>query len=234
MKVLSLFVTGTDTGIGKTFVSCALLYGFCARYHRVAAFKPIAAGAVLRNGVWHNEDTDLLLEASNVALQPHLATPYLLRESVAPNIGAAHQGVPLDISYIQACYYEVVQLADVVIVEGVGGVCVPLDEILDTSDLATVLKLPILLVVGLKLGCINHALLSAEAIAARGLVLSGWIANTVDPDMAFPTENIEAIKCRLDRQYGAPLLGIIPHLDGQYSDKSAVSYINIDALLKRL
>ncbi|UDG83345.1 dethiobiotin synthase [Candidatus Vallotia lariciata] len=233
MKALSLFVTGTDTGIGKTFVSCALLRSFCARDQRVVALKPIAAGAKLHNGVWLNEDTELLLDESNVTLQPHLITPYLLREPVAPHIGAAHQGLPIDISYIQSCYHDAAQLADVVIVEGVGGVCVPIDEMKDTSDIAIMLKLPILLVVGLRLGCINHALLSAEAIATRGLTLAGWIANVVDPYMTCSAENIEAVRQRFDRQYSAPLLGIIPRLDGNRSDKTA-SYLDIDTLLKRL
>lgn len=233
MKALSLFVTGTDTEIGKTFVSCALLRNFCARNLRAAALKPIAAGAQLRNGIWHNEDADLLREASNVTLPPHVSTPYLLREPAAPHIVAAREGVQLDIAHIVACHHDVEQLADVVVVEGVGGFRVPLDDMRDTSDLAFALELPVILVVGLRLGCINHALLSAEAITARGLVLAGWIANAIDPDMAFITENVEAIRQRLDRQYSAPLLGTIPRLDGKRADEAA-TYIDIDALLERL
>lgn len=173
MKALSLFVTGTDTEIGKTFVSCALLRGFCARDLRAVALKPIAAGAQLRSGIWHNEDADLLRDASNVTLPPHVSTPYLLREPAAPHIVAAREGVHLDIATIVACHHDAELLADVVVVEGVGGFRVPLDDMLDTSDLAFALELPVVLVVGLRLGCINHALLSAEAIAARGLMLAG-------------------------------------------------------------
>ncbi|WP_225721336.1 dethiobiotin synthase [Candidatus Vallotiella sp. (ex Adelges kitamiensis)] len=233
MKALSLFVTGTDTGIGKTFVSCALLRGFCARNYRAAALKPIAAGAKLRNGIWHNEDMDLLLDASNITLQPRLSTPYLLHESVAPHIGAARQGMRLDIAHIQTCYYDAAQFADVIVVEGVGGVCVPLDETRDTSDLAIMLKLPILLVVGLRLGCINHALISAEVISTRGLMLAGWIANAVEPDMPYALENVETVQQRLDRQYNAPLLGIIPRLEGKRAFETT-SYLDIDTLLERL
>ncbi|KAG0165172.1 hypothetical protein DFQ30_008865 [Apophysomyces sp. BC1015] len=200
---------------------------------RAAALKPIAAGAQLRNGIWHNEDADLLRGASNVALPPRVSTPYLLREPAAPHIVAAREGVQLDIAHIVARHHDAEQIADVIVVEGVGGFRVPLNDMQDTSDLAFALELPVVLVVGLQLGCINHALLSAEAIAARRLVLAGWIANTIDPDMAFVTENVEAIRQRLDRQYGAPLLGTIPHLNGSGADDAA-AYLEIDTLLERL
>jgi dethiobiotin synthetase len=233
MSALSLFVTGTDTEIGKTFVAAALLRGFCARDLRAAAMKPIAAGAELRNGIWHNEDADALRTASNVTLPPHVSTPYLLREPAAPHIVAANEGVHLDIAHIVACHHDAEQVADIVVIEGVGGFRVPLDDVQDTSDLAFALELPVVLVVGLRLGCINHALLTAEAIAARGLVLAGWVANAINPDMRLAGENIDAIRQRLDRQYSAPLLGTIPHLASRNADDAA-THLDIDGLLERL
>ncbi|UDG82561.1 dethiobiotin synthase [Candidatus Vallotia cooleyia] len=233
MKAISLFVTGTDTEIGKTFVSCALLQGFCARALRATALKPISTGAQLHNEILHNEDADLLFNASNIVLPLHLSTPYMLRKPAAPHIVAAYEGVSLDIAHIVACHRAAEQLADIVVVEGVGGVCVPLDDMKDTADLAISLQLPVILVVGLRLGCINHALLSAEAISTRGLMLVGWIANIIDPDMEFSTANVEAIQQRLDRKYSAPLLGTIPRIDSQRADEAA-RYIDIDTLLERM
>jgi dethiobiotin synthetase len=218
---LSLFVTGTDTEIGKTLVSAALLRGFARAGLRAAAMKPIAAGAFEVDGVWHNEDADQLDAASNVLLPPALRTPYLLKAPAAPHIVAAQEHVTLDIAHIVDCHAQAMRLADIVVVEGVGGFRVPLTEMHDTADLAFALNLPVVLVVGMRLGCISHALLTAEAIAARGLHLAGWVANRVDPAMGFADENIAAIRDRLERQYDAPLLGIVPHLNCVCADTAA-------------
>ena len=218
---LSLFVTGTDTEIGKTLVSAALLRGFARAGLRAAAMKPIAAGAFEVDGVWHNEDADQLDAASSVLLPPTLRTPYLLKAPAAPHIVAALENVTLDIGHIVACHAQALELADVVVVEGVGGFRVPLTDTHDTADLALALNLPVVLVVGMRLGCISHALLTAEAIAARGLHLAGWVANRVDPDMGFADENIAAIRDRLKRQYDAPLLGIVPHMNPVSADAAA-------------
>jgi dethiobiotin synthetase len=218
---LSFFVTGTDTEIGKTLVSAALLRGFTRAGVRAAAMKPIAAGAFEVDGVWHNEDADQLDAASSVLLPTEIRTPYLLKAPAAPHIVAAQENVTLDIGRIVDCHGEAMRLADLVIVEGVGGFRVPLTDTLDTADLAVALNLPVVLVVGMRLGCISHALLSAEAIAARGLHLAGWVANRVDPAMSFADENIAAIRDRLARQYDAPLLGIVPHLNPVSADAAA-------------
>jgi dethiobiotin synthetase len=202
------FVTGTDTEIGKTLVSSALLHALVRRGVRTAAMKPVAAGAELRDGAWHNEDADILAAASNVALPPALATPYLLRDAAAPHIAAAQESVAIEIEHIRACYEQVAARADVVVVEGVGGFCVPLSTRFDTADLAQMLSLPVVLVVGLRLGCLNHALLTADAIAARGLKLAGWVANMVDPGMRHSMANVETLAARLP----APLLGCVPRL----------------------
>lgn len=202
------FVTGTDTEIGKTLTSSALLYALGQAGLRAAGMKPIAAGAELRDGSWHNEDADRLAEAANVALPRELTTPYLLREATAPHIAALQEGVAIDIDHILDCYAKVSAQADAVVVEGVGGFRVPLSGRVDTADLAQRLGLPVILVVGLRLGCLNHALLTAEAIQARGLQLAGWVANVVDLGMRYGMDNIETLSARLP----APLLGCMPRL----------------------
>ncbi|CAH2930206.1 MAG: Dethiobiotin synthase BioD (EC [uncultured Paraburkholderia sp.] len=231
-SALSVFVTGTDTEIGKTFVSSALLRGFVREGLQAAAMKPIAAGAFVLNGELHNEDADQLDAASNVLLPPEMRTPYLLKEPAAPHIAAALENVAFDIEHIVACHRQALTRADVV-VEGVGGFRVPLTATRDTADLAVALKLPVVLVVGMRLGCINHALLTAEAIAARGLTLAGWVANRVDPNMTFPDENIASIREHLAREHHAPLLGIVPHLSPA-SAEVASERLDIQRLLQTL
>lgn len=202
------FVAGTDTEIGKTLVSGALLHALAERGMRAAGMKPVAAGAELRNGAWHNEDADALAAAASAPLVPELATPYLLRAAASPHIAAAREGVRIDLEHILSCYRRVAAAADAVVVEGIGGFRCPLSERHDAADLAQRLGLPVVLVVGMRLGCLNHALLTAEAIAARGLRLAGWVANAVDPAMRFASENVQTLEDRL----GAPLLGAIPRL----------------------
>lgn len=205
-QAFSCFVTGTDTGIGKTLVSSALLYALGTMGVRAAGLKPVAAGAELRDGVWHNDDVDALADAAPLTLPQALTTPYLLRTPAAPHIAAALDGVRIELTHILKCYRQVQEQAEAVVVEGVGGFRVPLNELFDTADLAEQLGLPVILVVGLRLGCISQALLTAEAITARGLVLAGWVANTEDPAMAHADANVEAIAARLH----APLLGRLP------------------------
>jgi dethiobiotin synthetase len=213
----SCFVTGTDTGIGKTLISCALLHAFGKAGKRTAGMKPVAAGAQLRDGAWHNEDVDYLAAASTVALPPQVAVPYLLREAAAPHVAASLENVHIDLDRITERYREAVRLADVVIVEGVGGFRVPLNDRHDSADLAHQLGLPVILVVGLRLGCLNHALLTADAIAARGLTLAGWVGNGVDPAMPYAEANVDALLQRLP----APLLGVVPWLSVPSADAAA-------------
>lgn len=204
----SCFVTGTDTEIGKTLVSATLLHLLATRGVRVAGMKPVAAGATWRDGAWHNDDADMLAAHANVQLPAHLTTPYLLQTPAAPHIAAAIDKVVMDPAHIQACFAQVELQAQAVIVEGVGGFRVPLTDRYDTADMAQQLGLPVILVVGLRLGCISQALLTVEAIQSRGLTLMGWIANTVDADMGHVQDNIHALQQRID----APLLGHIPRL----------------------
>jgi dethiobiotin synthetase len=222
---LGWFVTGTDTEIGKTLVSATLLHALARQGLRAAGMKPVAAGAALRDGVWHNEDADILAEAANVALPAELTTPYLLREAAAPHIAAAQEGVHIDIAHIRDCYRRVADAADVVVVEGVGGFRVPLSESTDTADLAQQLALPVILVVGLRLGCLNHALLTADAIAARGLTLAGWVGNVVDLGMQYGMANLDALAARLP----APMLGTIPRLPAALPS-AAASHLDFSSL----
>ncbi|CAB3689921.1 dethiobiotin synthase [Trinickia soli] len=232
---LSLFVTGTDTEIGKTLVSCALLRGFARLGLSAAAMKPIAAGAhfCAEDGLWHNEDADQLDAAAGALLPPQLRTPYLLKAPAAPHIVAAQEGTALKLDTIVDCHREAMRRADVVVVEGVGGFQVPLDDERDTADLAAALALPVVLVVGVRLGCINHALLTADAIAARGLRLIGWVANVVDPTMRFIDENIETIRARFERAHHAPLIGTVPHLSPP-APEQASTHLDIEGLVRAL
>ncbi len=218
--VFSCFVTGTDTEIGKTLVSAALLHILVQRGVHVAAMKPIAAGTEWRDGAWHNDDVDMLAAEVNVQLPLALTTPYLLQKPAAPHIAAALEKVVMDPSYIKTCFDQVRAQAQAVIVEGVGGFKVPLTDSYDTADMAQQLGLPVILVVGLRLGCISQALLTVEAIQARGLRLMGWVANTADAKMGFVQENIQALQARIH----APLLGHIPRLESPTAAQAA-SYI---------
>ncbi|RKP58740.1 dethiobiotin synthase [Pararobbsia silviterrae] len=221
-RARGVFVTGTDTEIGKTFVSCAILHALRGIGVRPAAMKPIASGAVWRDDAWHNDDVDALVDAAAVELPPEIMTPYLFPTPAAPHIVAAREGATLDIARIVACHDDAQARADYVVVEGVGGFRVPLDEQLDTGDLAVALGLPVVLVVGMRLGCLSHALLSAEAIVARGLTLAGWVANRIDPDFALADANIDTLRRRFASPgvasgpgrlpYAVPMLGIVPFL----------------------
>ncbi|MBP5998411.1 MAG: dethiobiotin synthase [Azonexus sp.] len=208
------FLTGTDTEIGKTFITCALLHHAAQRGLKAAGIKPVAAGT---DAAGVNEDVASIRAASNLALPPEIINPYCFKSAIAPHIAAAEEGVTIDFAPIAAACDHARQLADLLIVEGVGGFRVPLGVDRDSAGLAVALGLPVILVVGLRLGCINHALLTAEAIAARRLKLAGWVANCIDPAMPRLAENIAT----LDQRLGAPLLGRVPHLPG--SDPAAAA-----------
>jgi dethiobiotin synthetase len=202
------FVTGTDTEIGKTLIACALLHAF--RDHGLTAIgmKPVAAGASPGDAGLINDDVEALLAASSVAPDRDVVNPYLFTDPVAPHIAAADEDRIIDSDHIVDSYRQLAALADVVVVEGVGGFRVPLGDGFDTADLARRLALPVVMVVGLRLGCINHALLTAEAIRNRRLECVGWVANQVDPDMRRQAENLAA----LDALLGMPRLGTVEHL----------------------
>jgi dethiobiotin synthetase len=209
---IACFVTGTDTGIGKTHASATLLHALRAAGHRAVGMKPVASGSEWRGDHWHNDDVAQLRAASAVAVPQALTCPFLLRTPASPHLAAAIEGARITREPIRAAFAALRAQADAVVVEGVGGFRVPLDGAppeeggWDTADLAVMLGLPVLLVVGIRLGCISHALLTAEAVRARGLHLAGWIANRIDPEMSRFEENLAALTERIS----APLLGIVP------------------------
>lgn len=217
------FVVGTDTGVGKTHVSCALLQAMAQHHRRVVGMKPVAAGVVPWGEGWASEDSIALRAASTIAVPPELDTPVLLPDPLSPHIAAARAGVQIDIATIVQAYQALSLQADAVVVEGAGGFHVPLSPTETGADLAVALNLPMVLVVGLRLGCLNHALLTAEAIAARGLTLAGWVANRVDPDMLAPEENIAWLQQRL----GAPPLADIPW--GEHTAHSLAAHFQLPA-----
>ncbi|MDR2239356.1 MAG: dethiobiotin synthase [Zoogloeaceae bacterium] len=193
------FLTGTDTDVGKTLIAAALLRRAAARGWRALGMKPVAAGGA--------GDVDALIAAGNVHAPRERVNPYLLREPLSPHLAARRDGAAIDFERIARDCAALRAEADFLVVEGAGGFRVPLTETQDGGDLAARLALPVILVVGLRLGCLNHALLSAEAIRARGLRLAGWVANQIDPGMACLEENVDTLRARL----AAPLLGHVPH-----------------------
>lgn len=202
---MSYFITGTDTGVGKTLVSCALLHAFAAQGKRVAGFKPVAAGCGEDE---HNDDADALRAASSMQLTYGQVNPYCFRHAIAPHLAARHSGVQIELKRMLTSYRELAGQADKVIVEGAGGFLVPLNDKQTSADLARELDLPVILVVGMRLGCLNHALLTARVIADYQLECAGWVANVLDETMPSLQENIDALRERL----AAPLLGVIPQM----------------------
>jgi dethiobiotin synthetase len=219
---MSFFVTGTDTGVGKTLVSCALLHTFAAQGLKVAGFKPIAAG---NDADGMNDDAKALLAASNVPLSYAQVNPVCLAQPIAPHIAADLAGMRIELGPILAAYRTLAAMAHHVVVEGAGGFRVPLNDRQDSADLARELGLGVILVVGMRLGCLNHALLTAEAVAARGLTLAGWVANVRDNTMPMLEENVAALRQRI----AAPLLGVVPFLS--VPDAAAVR-LDVYPLLK--
>ena len=189
----AFFITGTDTGVGKTHVACKLIQQYVAQGYKVIGMKPVAAGSDFINGEWVNDDVLKLEAASNVKAPRELVNPYSFKEAVAPHIAAEIAGVEIKIEVIQQAFEQLKKMTDIVIVEGAGGFLVPLNNQQSMADLPAVLDVPVILVVGMKLGCINHSLLTVEAIKARGLTLHGWVANQIEPDMAFYNKNIATI-----------------------------------------
>ena len=221
----SCFVTGTDTGVGKTLVSAAFVHALARAGLKAVGMKPIAAGSTEVEGRLANEDVDTLAAEASIALPVQMTSPYILREACAPHVAAKLEGVTIEKSALFDAYRQTAGQAEAVVVEGVGGFRVPLTDDFDTADLAAGLALDVILVVGLRLGCLNHALLSAESIAARGLKLAGWVANQVDPTMPHQQASVAALQSRLP----APLLGSVPWMD-RPSAAVAAGHIAFDQL----
>jgi dethiobiotin synthetase len=226
MTARGYFVTGTDTGVGKTLIACALLRVLAQRGTRVVGMKPVAAGAIPTAEGLLNDDVAQLRAAGNVEAPLALINPYCFEPPIAPHLAAAQLGITINIETITTAFEALAARADQVVVEGVGGFCVPLNVVEDSADLAARLALPVILVVGMRLGCLNHALLTMQAITARGLTLAGWVANRIDPAMAAADQNIADLQRRLP----APLLADIAYASAP--DAQAVS-AQLDVKLPR-
>jgi len=200
---VNCFVTGTDTEVGKTWISVALLRALAARGERVIGMKPIAAGADPTPQGPRNADALALAAASTVPVPYELINPYCLIDPISPDIAASRAGINIDIGTINEAYRQLARQADSVVVEGAGGWLVPINPRETLADLARALDLPVVLVVGLRLGCVNHALLTAAAIRASGLPLLGWVGNQIDPAYAALAENLANLRLRIP----APQLG---------------------------
>lgn len=208
MTERGVVVTGTDTGVGKTAVALALMRLYRARGLSVAGMKPVAAGSAITIEGARNDDALALQAAASRPLPYGSVNPYAFVPAIAPHLAAAEAGVTIDLDRLEGRYRELAGGFDRVVVEGAGGWLVPFTELESFGDLAARLRLPVVLVVAIRLGCLNHALLTAEAIEHYGLRLDGWVANRLDPQTVRAEQNIDALRERI----GAPCLGVIPPL----------------------
>jgi len=224
-RTRALFVTGTDTGVGKTVIAAALLRGLRERGRRVAGMKPVASSCrETPAGIVSDDALALIAEASESA--PYaIVNPYSFIPAIAPHVAAVEAGTRIDLRELERAYRILAGLADVVVIEGAGGWLTPLDAIHALADFARKVKADVILVVGLRLGCLNHALLSAQSIEHSGLKLAGWVANTIDPSFERASDNVRALQDRLK----APLFGQVPH-QPTICAAMAVEYLRLDSL----
>lgn len=223
----SFFITGTDTGVGKTEIALVLMAALQARGLRVAGMKPVAAGCIETDEGLRNDDAVRLQQQSSLPPTYEMVNPYAFAPAIAPHLAAVEAGVAIDLKHIKYCYAALSAQADAVIVEGAGGLLVPLSEHITLADLVKALDLPVVLVVGMRLGCLNHALLTAEAIMHRGLRFAGWVANESEPEMTCLAENV----LTLTHQLPAPFLGRLPY-DIKPPPRNTSSCLDVDALLR--
>jgi len=222
------FIAGTDTGVGKSLVACALVHALVARGLRVGVMKPVASGCEMTSEGLRNEDALALMAASNLELTYGLVNPYAFAPPIAPHIAAAEAGARIELPRLVDAYRRIAAQADVVVVEGAGGWLVPLGPERLLADLPATLGLAVVLVVAIRLGCINHALLTAESIARRGLELAGWVANGLDPRASRADENVLSLQQRI----GAPCIGRLPPLAGANAVEAA-GHLDSVVLLSR-
>ena len=211
-----VFITGTDTGVGKTYFTVSLMESLKKRGKIVSGMKPIASGATLNDGKMVNDDARLIMQHCSNPVDYELINPVVFEPAIAPHIAARQKNEKIDINQILVCYQQLASISENVVVEGVGGWRVPLSTEKSLVDIVRALDVPVILVVGLKLGCINHALLTAEAIRSDGLVLGGWVSNHIDAEYMFAYETIETIKDSL----ACPYLANLPYIDDFESGKS--------------
>jgi dethiobiotin synthetase len=221
------FIAGTDTDCGKTFVSCVLLRAAAQQGFSTIGMKPVAAGAVQTDVGLRNDDAMKLQNASSLPLSYEQVNPICLSAAVSPHLAAAQAGKRLQVQRIAGfCQGVLMKRADLTLIEGAGGWRVPISEREFMSDLARALNLPVILVVGMKLGCLNHALLTAEAIVRDGLTIAGWIATQRDPDMALLEENLQTLRDAMP----FPCLGSIPFLTHPEDPDQALAHVNLEPL----
>jgi dethiobiotin synthetase len=218
------FVTGTDTGVGKTLVTAGLLAAAGAAGLRCVGLKPVAAGGFQRDGEWVNEDALLLQATATVPLRYAEVNPAMLPEAMAPHLAAARSGRELAVASLAAAVSSVLAThrPEVAFIEGAGGWLCPLNDRETLADLALALRAEVLLVAGLRLGCLNHSLLTAAAVQGMGLRLAGWVANTIDPGMPVLAGNVATLRARLP----APWLGTVPWLDGEPGPGSVAALLD--------
>jgi len=214
-------VTGTDTNVGKTLVTVALLRALVGSGYRAIGMKPVAAG--LPSGIDVPADVTALAAAGNIGAPLADRSPYVFAPAIAPHLAAAQAGTAIELDTIRAAYARLAAIADFVVVEGAGGALVPLGDRIDMLDIPVTLALPVVLVVGVRLGCLNHALLTSLAIRARGLRLVGWVANRIDAAMAHADANV----ADLERRLGVPLVADIPHRQAASLASTALDKIGI-------
>ncbi|WP_198320697.1 dethiobiotin synthase [Azohydromonas aeria] len=224
------FVTGTDTGVGKSHVSAGLLHWLGQRGQRAVGYKPVASGLdMTADGRLYNEDVERLRNAGNVPLPATLIGPFQFKEACAPHIAAELERRVINRAALLRGAQKLSWRADFVVVEGAGGLVIPLGMEWDSTQLMSALGLPVVLVVGMRLGCLNHALLTAEGVLARGLRLAGWVGNVIDPSMPHLQRNVETLHHELARRHQTPCLGVVPHL--AEPDAAAVaSYLDNESL----
>jgi dethiobiotin synthetase len=225
-KSSGFFVTGTDTEVGKTLVSGALILKLREQGKHPVGFKPVVAGTYLGpNGEALNEDLETLRIASHLTSDELSLCPYVLNIPAAPHLAAKAQGMHIELNVLMHAYRNIQEQGDYFVVEGAGGFLIPLNKQEDLGDFAQKIDLPVILVIGMKLGCINHALLTVEAIKSRKLKIAGWVANTLSQEMHLLAENIESLRCKID----APLLGLIPQLPSALKKPDNTPY-SVEAL----
>ncbi len=225
-KATGFFVTGTDTEVGKTLVSGALIVKLREQQINTIGFKPVVAGTYTdTSGISLNEDLETLRIASNLGHNELSLCPYVLDQPAAPHLVATQQGLKLEMSVMTNAFQNIQKHADCVVVEGAGGLLIPINKDEDLGEFAKKIDLPIILVIGMKLGCLNHALLTHEAIKARNLKIAGWIANTLAEEMPLLQENLQTLQAKIE----APFLGLIPSLPKELRKASDSPY-SIEAL----
>ena len=212
-----LFITGTDTDCGKTLIASAVIHAYRRLGLRVVGMKPVASGSAMHNGVLVNNDVESLTSAANVELPADIVNPYIFEPAISPHFAAADKGVRIEKERILSAFKQCQEAADIVIVEGAGGWRVPLGDGLDIATLAKAMDLPVLMVTGLRLGCINHTLLTFDDIQAKGCQIAGWVANLIDENYGFIDQTITSIQSEAP----AALLARVPWLEDPDAEKLA-------------